>query len=159
MIVQFELGGEEYALDIGFTREIVEMMPITPIPRSPDYIVGVMNLRGEITTVLNINTLLGLSEISEREGKKIIVLSPEVAGGENLGIIVDDVRSVTQVAGDDIDQLGDALTSSQTGGRIKGIIKMRGKHSLDAHEKEGEQRDLVIWIDMQRVIEELMRRR
>jgi len=51
-IVEFVLGGERYALDIQLAREIVEMIPITPIPRAPSYISGVINLRGEITNIL-----------------------------------------------------------------------------------------------------------
>jgi len=48
-VVEFELGRELYAMDIQLAREIVEMMPITRIPRAPDYIAGIMNLRGWIS--------------------------------------------------------------------------------------------------------------
>ena len=94
-VVEFELGGERYALDIQLAREIVEMIPITPIPRAPPYISGVINLRGEITNIMNLNTLLGLPNQEIRDNQKIIVLVPEAAGGSNVGIIVDDVSSVT----------------------------------------------------------------
>ncbi len=49
-VVEFELGGERYALDINLAREIVEMIPITPIPRAPPFISGVINLRGRSRT-------------------------------------------------------------------------------------------------------------
>ena len=96
-VVEFELGGERYALDIQLAREIVEMIPITPIPRAPPYISGVINLRGEITNIMNLNALLGLTNTEIRSNQKIIVLVPEAAGGSNVGIIVDDVISVMQV--------------------------------------------------------------
>ncbi|KUL00197.1 MAG: Chemotaxis signal transduction protein, partial [Methanomicrobiales archaeon 53_19] len=72
-IVEFELGGEHYALDIQLVREIVEMKPITEIPRTPPYIKGIMNLRGEITTILSLNHLLSIADQSDGE-RKIIVL-------------------------------------------------------------------------------------
>ena len=95
-VVEFELSGERYALDIQLAREIVEMIPITPIPRSPPFISGVINLRGEITNIMNLNTILGLPDQEVRANQKIIVLVPQAANGNNVGIIVDDVSSVTQ---------------------------------------------------------------
>ena len=59
-IVEFVLGGERYALELQLATEIVEIIPITPIPRAPAYISGLINLRGEITNIMNLNTLLGL---------------------------------------------------------------------------------------------------
>ncbi|MBP5475287.1 MAG: chemotaxis protein CheW, partial [Methanomicrobium sp.] len=63
-IVEFEIGSERYALDITLTREIVEMVPITPVPRAPAHIAGIINLRGEITNIINLNKILDLPETS-----------------------------------------------------------------------------------------------
>ena len=101
-VVEFMLGGERYALDIHLVREIVEMIQITPIPRAPPYISGVINLRGEITNIMNLNTMLGLVHTDQRENQKIIVLVPEAVAGSNVGIIVDDVIGVLQVAENNI---------------------------------------------------------
>jgi purine-binding chemotaxis protein CheW len=150
--VEFELCGEKYALDINLAREIVEMMPITPIPCSPDYLRGIMNLRGEITNIINITTILGLPAQEEDSGNKIIVLSAEATGGENIGVIVDDVQSVIQINERDVEHLGDGL-SSQSSMHIKGIIKI-GSRGLDK-KSEGDEKDLVIWLDMLKVIEDL----
>ncbi len=147
-VVEFELGGERYALDIQLAREIVEMIPITPIPRSPAYISGVINLRGEITNIMNLNTLLGLSEGKPRENQKIIVLVPEAAGGSNVGIIVDDVSSVLQITEADIDHMGEGF-SSEFSSFVKGIIKVK------SDDPEKQNKSLIIWIDMQKVIRDL----
>jgi purine-binding chemotaxis protein CheW len=147
-VVEFELGGERYALDIQLAREIVEMIPITPIPRAPPYISGVINLRGEITNIMNLNALLGLANTEIRNNQKIIVLVPEAAGGSNVGIIVDDVSSVMQVSSDDIDRIGEGF-SSEFSSFVKGIIKMK------AEEGQGTKKNLIIWIDMQKVIKDL----
>ncbi|MFY9800039.1 MAG: chemotaxis protein CheW, partial [Methanoregula sp.] len=71
-VVEFILGGERYALDIHLVREIVEMLQITPIPRAPSYISGVVNLRGEITNIMNLNSMLGLGNHDLRDNQKII---------------------------------------------------------------------------------------
>jgi purine-binding chemotaxis protein CheW len=148
-VVEFILGGERYALDIQLAREIVEMIPITPIPRAPPYISGVINLRGEITNIMNLNTLLGLPNQEVRDNQKIIVLVPEAASGSNVGIIVDEVTSVLQVAETDIEHLGEGL-SSEVSSFVKGIIKMKGDES------DKKSTGLIIWIDMQKVLEDVV---
>jgi purine-binding chemotaxis protein CheW len=147
-IVEFELGGERYALDIQLAREIVEMIPITPIPRAPAYISGVINLRGEITNIMNLNTLLGLPDQEIRSNQKIIVLVPEAAGGSNVGIIVDDVSSVIEVPESDVDKIGEGFASDFSS-FVKGIIKMKTEGP------EASKKNLIIWIDMQKVIKDL----
>jgi purine-binding chemotaxis protein CheW len=147
-VVEFELGGERYALDIQLAREIVEMIPITPIPRSPPFITGVINLRGEITNILNLNTILGLSEQKERANQKIIVLVPEAANGNNVGIIVDDVSSVTQVSESDVEKIGEGFASDFSD-FVKGIIKIRAENNEDRT------KGLIIWLDMQKVLKDL----
>jgi purine-binding chemotaxis protein CheW len=147
-IVEFELSGERYALDIQLAREIVEMIPITPIPRAPAYISGVINLRGEITNIMNLNTLLGLPDREIRSNQKIIVLVPEAANGSNVGIIVDDVSSVIQITESDVDKIGEGFASDFSS-FVKGIIKMKSE------DQETSKKNLIIWIDMQKVIKDL----
>jgi len=150
-VVEFELGGERYALDIQLAREIVEMIPITPIPRAPPYISGVINLRGEITNIMNLNTLLGLPNQEIRDNQKIIVLVPEAAGGSNVGIIVDDVSSVTQVSDADVEHMGEGF-ASEFSSFVKGIIKIKGE---DGEKTDKTSKGLIIWIDMQKVLKDL----
>lgn len=148
-IVEFELGSERYALDIQLAREIVEMIPITPIPRAPPYISGVINLRGEITNIMNLNTLLGLPDQKIRDNQKIIVLVPEAVGGSNVGIIVDDVSSVIQVTDSDVDKIGEGF-STEFSSFVKGIIKMKSEEEGNA------KKNLIIWLDMEKVIKDIV---
>ncbi|MGA2913081.1 MAG: chemotaxis protein CheW [Methanoregula sp.] len=150
-VVEFVLGGERYALDIQLAREIVEMIQITPIPRAPSYISGVINLRGEITNIMNLNTLLDLPHQEIRDNQKIIVLVPEAVSGSNVGIIVDDVIGVLQVAEAEIEHLGDGL-ASEVSGFVKGIIKVK------RDESDKENTCLIIWIDMQKVVEDVAKK-
>ena len=150
-VVEFILGGERYALDIHLVREIVEMLQITPIPRAPPYISGVINLRGEITNIMNLNTMLGLVNQEQRDNQKIIVLVPEVVSGSNVGIIVDDVIGVLQIAETDVERLGEGL-ASEVSGFVKGIIKLK------RDEADKKNTYLIIWIDMQKVIDEVSKK-
>jgi purine-binding chemotaxis protein CheW len=150
-VVEFELGGDHYALDITITREIVEMMPITPIPRSCSYLCGAMNLRGEITNIINIYQILGIQEITEESTRKIIVLTSEAGDGENIGIVVDDVQSVIQVGEEEIERLSDS-SHYQNSRLIKGIIKVK-QDTLEGKKRE---QHLIIWLDMMRMIQDLI---
>ncbi len=146
-VVEFRIANGYYAMDVQIAREIVEMMEITPIPRSPDYITGVTNLRGEVTNIINISKLIGLPESVASETQRIIVLMPEAAQGSNVGIIVDDVRSVMQVDEKNVEALGEGLSSDVTE-YVKGIIKMK--------EDASDTMRLIIWVDMQKVLNQII---
>jgi len=148
-VIEFTLGGKRYALDIHLVREIVVMMPITPIPRAPAIISGVLNLRGEITNIINLNKLLGVTDQEIRKDQKIIVLVPQAAGGNNVGVIVDDVKSVIQVAEGDIEKMHDNASSKDTS-IVKGIIKLKNED----HEKKS--KGLLIWIDLEKVLKDMV---
>ncbi|MCM2466032.1 chemotaxis protein CheW [Methanoculleus oceani] len=146
-VVEFQLGEEHYALDIQIAREIVEMMPITPLPRAPEYLAGIINLRGEITNIIDLRDLLGLPASAEAENRKIVVLMPDVASGSNVGIIVDDVHSVISIHNEQIERINDGITSSISG-YVKAIIKI-------GDEEDEKTKTLIIWLDIQKVISDL----
>ncbi|MDD2472413.1 MULTISPECIES: chemotaxis protein CheW [unclassified Methanoculleus] len=156
-VVEFELGQELYAMDIRFAREIVEMMPIARIPRAPDYIAGIMNLRGEITTVIDLKQLIRIPGTSGNN-PKIIVLVAEATGGSNLGIIVDDVYSVIQVAESDIEMVDEGL-SSGVHTFVKGIIKFTKDEDdrKQADERGRQGTGLILWIDIKKILDDLVK--
>ena len=143
-VVVFEIGGTLYALDIHLAREIVEMMPITPVPRAPPHIAGIINLRGEITNILNLNRILNLPEHENEETQKIIVLMPDASGGSNVGIIVDNVRSVIQVEEENIESMDNSFSKEAF---VKGIIKEKTEDSGTSAKT-----DLIIWLDMNLIL-------
>ena len=87
----------------------------------------------------------------QRENQKIIVLVPEAVSGSNVGIIVDDVIGVLQIAENNIERLGEGL-ASEVSDFVKGIIKLKRD---DADKKST---SLIIWIDMQKVIDEVAKK-
>ncbi|MBN2734889.1 MAG: chemotaxis protein CheW [Methanomicrobiaceae archaeon] len=144
-VVVFEMNKSYYALDISLVREIVEVMEITPIPRMPPYIAGILNLRGEVTKIINLNILLNIPEKNGEESKKIMILTSEESGGPKQGIIVDNVRSVIQIDESKIDNMSSAFKSDLY---IKGIIKEK------SDTEKGDDR-LIIWLDLVKILEEL----
>jgi purine-binding chemotaxis protein CheW len=147
-VLEFTLGTEDYALDINIVREIVDMVPITAIPRAPVHISGVINLRGEIVNIVNLNTFLKLPNHPITKGQKIIVLMAEVANGNNVGIIVDTVSSVNEILASQVDCLTAGLAGNESR-YIKGIINP-GQGAV-----ENEKKSLIIWLDIQKMFKDI----
>lgn len=155
-ILEFDLGGESYAMDIQIAREIVEMLPITPIPRAPGHVTGLLNLRGEITTIINIHHLLGIKPAKQREEQNIMVLIPDVFENTSVGMIVDEVHSVLTVDEKDIDTNVKGV-NADLADYVHGIIKLSHddgvKTEVEDTDKESKKR-LIIWIDVRKILTE-----
>jgi purine-binding chemotaxis protein CheW len=103
----FALGKEEYGIPIQRVKEIIGMMEITGVPRTPDFIKGVINLRGKIIPLMDLRLKFGLPERPYSERTCIIVV--EVASGGERGvrmmsIAVDMVSEVVNIADGDVEQ-------------------------------------------------------
>jgi len=147
-VLEFTLGSEHYALDITPVREIVEMTPITVIPRAPGHITGVINLRGEIVNILNLNSFLKLPNQPITESQKIIVFMADAAKGNNVGVIVDNVSSVTEISTAQVDLMTEGIAGNESR-YIKGIINTR----TDDGEDTG--KGLIIWLDIQKMFNDI----
>ncbi len=90
----FALEQTEYGLEILKVREIIGMMEITEVPRTPEFVRGVMNLRGKIIPVMELRQVFGMRTVEEDENTRIVVV--EIAGLE-LGIVVDGVNEVLDI--------------------------------------------------------------
>ena len=96
----FVLAGEEYGLEILKVREINGIMDITAVPHVPPCIKGVINLRGKVIPVIDLRLKFGLEELSYTAETCIIVVDVK---GTLMGIVVDQVSEVLDVAGEDIE--------------------------------------------------------
>jgi purine-binding chemotaxis protein CheW len=94
----FRVGDEEYVIDLRRIREIVQPLPIVPVPRAPEFVDGVVNLRGEVLPVVDVRKRLGLTP---RPGGRPKVLVVDVAG-RILGLVVDGVTEVVRLPRSDI---------------------------------------------------------
>ncbi len=97
----FVLAEEEYGLEILKVREIIGMMEITAVPRTPDYVKGVINLRGKVIPVVDQRLKFGMPETERSDQTCIIVVD---LGDVETGIIVDRVSEVLDIAEEDIDE-------------------------------------------------------
>jgi purine-binding chemotaxis protein CheW len=96
----FQLAGDPYAVPVERVREIVRMRPVTPIPRVPAALRGVISLRGEIVEVVDLRLRLGLTPTEPTRTSRIIVLHGD--DGKMSGLLVDAVTDVLRVAEDAI---------------------------------------------------------
>src|SRR3569623_746978 len=122
----FRLVNEEYGLEILKVREIIGLMTITPVPRAPEYIRGVINLRGKIIPVVNLRTKFGMESTEDTDETCIIVVDV-TADGESvdMGILVDSVSEVLDIAAGNIGP-APSFGSSLDTGFILGMAKRDG---------------------------------
>ncbi len=101
----FVIADEEYGVEILKVREIIGYMKVTEVPQTPDYVKGIINLRGQVIPVVALRTKFGLDEIETTEETCIIVVEI-VQGGKafNTGIVVDRVREVLDIAEENIEE-------------------------------------------------------
>ena len=97
------VGNEQYGIDISYIDNIVRMQKITRVPRIQPYFNGIINLRGEIVSVMSIRKKMGLEEDVFTHSSRIIILKIEEKGA--LGIIVDEVREVVNLSEDEIEKV------------------------------------------------------
>ncbi len=93
-LVSFKIGEEEFAIDILLVQEIIKLMDITRVPRSPGYVEGVINLRGRVIPVINIRKRLTLPPREFDKDTKIVVID---LAKKTLGFIVDSVSEVIEI--------------------------------------------------------------
>lgn len=96
-ILSFVLGGEEYGVDILRVQEIKDWEKTTSIPNSPDYVMGVINLRGAVVPVIDLRVRFGLPKVTYDDSTVVIILrsNDENTGTQKIiGIVVDGVSDV-----------------------------------------------------------------
>jgi purine-binding chemotaxis protein CheW len=122
----FSLAGEEYGIGILKVKEIIGLMAITPIPQTPAYVKGVINLRGKVIPVIELRSKFSMESIAYTERTCIIVV--EVKSGDRkilMGIIVDSVSEVRNIKPGDIEDTPSFGAKTQTD-YILGMAKMEG---------------------------------
>lgn len=96
----FVLAEEEYGLEILKVREIIGMMEITSVPRTPGFVKGVINLRGKVIPVVDLRLKFGLPSVESTDQTCIIVVD---VGQVEMGIMVDEVKEVLDIIEGDIE--------------------------------------------------------
>jgi chemotaxis signal transduction protein/ABC-type nitrate/sulfonate/bicarbonate transport system substrate-binding protein len=134
----FQLDEQEFGIDILQVKEIIGMMPIRSMPQAPEFIRGVVNLRGEVIPVMDLRLRFGLEARPDTDRTCIIVLDIQNGSGSTcMGVIVDAVSEVNEMKAADIEGAG-TLSGSVRTSYILGMAKQDG--------------EVKILLDMERVL-------
>lgn len=117
-LLAFRLGGEEYTLMVDDVREVLKIVPLTMVPNAPAFILGVMSLRGKVTSIIDLCKRLGLKAGVRDAKSRIIVVSTDE---EDVGLVVDRVTGVLRVFPDEIKPAPENV--EQGAGYIQGITR------------------------------------
>ena len=98
-LVSFMLGGREFALPITAIQEVIKLTPVTKLPSAPDFIHGIINLRGRVTPLLRLRRLLGLAK-GEEQDRFTVICSHR---GLQVGLLIHAVNTMYRVGGDEVE--------------------------------------------------------
>jgi purine-binding chemotaxis protein CheW len=125
-LLEFGLGSETYCVDIAHVAEIVDVSDLTVVPNAADHVEGVMDLRGNTTTIVDPKVVFGIDEAGDR--KRIVVFDRDrTTDGKPVGWIVDEVEQVVEVDTSDVES-----SPVDDDEAVRGVIKRDG--------------DFVIWV-------------
>jgi purine-binding chemotaxis protein CheW len=120
-LVTFELGSEEYGVDVLSVREIIRMTTITAMPNAPEYVEGVINLRGTVVPILSLRQRFYLPSHERDSHSRILVM--ELPTGKLVGFVVDGVAEVIRVAAESIQPPPDVALQQGAQECIVGILQ------------------------------------
>ncbi len=100
----FKLGDEEFGLTIAKVREVLDFTSLTKVPQTPDYMCGVLNLRGSVVPVVDLKLKFGLQQTVRTVNTCIIIVEIEIDGEITvLGILADAVHEVVEIAAEQVE--------------------------------------------------------
>jgi purine-binding chemotaxis protein CheW len=125
-LVCFRIGKETFGVDIFSVREIVRVQEITKVPGAPEFVMGVINLRGRIISVVDLGLQLGQPPTQVGRNSRILVIQLD---GVTLGFLVDAATAVMKVAGEAIEpppeMMGDIKAEY-----LDGVAKLEGRLAM-----------------------------
>lgn len=99
-LVTFRLGGETYGIDVMNVQEVLRISEIAPVPGAPEYVLGIINLRGNVVTVVDTRARFGLPSSETNDASRIVIVESE---NQVVGILVDSVAEVVELNQSEID--------------------------------------------------------
>lgn len=145
----FTLAGDTYAAPVSLVREILKPPPLTPVPRAPDSTMGIVSVRGQLVTVIDLRRRMRLHEATPTRRSRILLV--DATSGETLGLFVDEVQQVYRLADAEIEHAATAL-----GGDVAGYIAGIARPTLGPGAPEGAQADaqprVIILLDLQAIL-------
>lgn len=123
-LVVFNIGEEEFGVDIAQVREIVRLIQITYLPKAPTFIEGVVNLRGQVIAIIDLAKRLGISSRPRSESTRIIVVE---ISENTVGMIVDSVSEVLRIAADQVEEVPSLIDTEVPEHYIRGVGKLKDR--------------------------------
>ncbi len=99
-LVTFRLADETYGINVMHVQEVLRITEIAPVPGAPDYVLGIINLRGNVVTVIDTRTRFGLPRAETDDSSRIVIIESEQ---QVVGILVDSVAEVVELHQSEID--------------------------------------------------------
>ncbi|MGD8111229.1 chemotaxis protein CheW [Vibrio sp. TRT 21S02] len=121
--VTFQLEEETYGINVMQVREVLRYTEIAPVPGAPDYVLGIINLRGNVVTVIDTRSRFGLMEGEITDNTRIIVIESE---HQVIGILVDSVAEVVYLRASEIDTTP-SVGTDESAKFIQGVSNRDGK--------------------------------
>ena len=118
--VTFHLDREVYGINVMQVQEVLRYSEIAPVPGSPDYVLGIINLRGNVVTVIDTRMRFGIEPMEVTDSSRIVIIE---AGGQVVGILVDSVAEVVDLSVDDIDPAPN-IGTEESAQFIKGVANL-----------------------------------
>ncbi len=122
-IVVFELGSEDYGMEIATVESIIKMEAITQMPHAPSFVEGLINLRGRVLPVIDLRKRFGLTPKGADKNKRIIVVN---MSGTEVGMIVDAVSEVLTIS-EEVIEPAPPIATTVDSAFITGIAKQDGR--------------------------------
>ena len=117
--VVFDLNEEAYGIDISQVREIIRMQEITRVPRAPEFIEGVINLRGKVIPVVDLRARFSMPGTERTDEHRIVVVD---VSGQDIGMVVDAVTEVSRIPSSSIEPPSNVITTNDSE-YLTGIVK------------------------------------
>ncbi|MHC1743505.1 MAG: chemotaxis protein CheW [Syntrophobacteraceae bacterium] len=126
-LVTFRIGEEEFGVDVMMVQEIIRLPVITPIPNSPDFISGMINLRGRIIPIIDLRQRLRIRDTDAPDhGKRTRILIVELYN-HLTGFIVDSVSEIAKVPAGQVEPAPHLVVSSINAEYMRGVVKQPGR--------------------------------
>ncbi len=122
-LVVFDLADEGYGVDISSVREIIRMQEITKVPRAPDFVEGVINLRGRVIPVVDLRKRFGFTVTDWTKDTRIVVVD---IGKQDIGVVVDAVTEVLRLAATSVEPPSSVITTADSE-YLLGIAKLESR--------------------------------
>jgi purine-binding chemotaxis protein CheW len=145
-VVVFMLDKEEYAASIEDVKEVIKLPEITPVPGGREYIVGIINLRGKIIPVLDLEKLFNLTRVSDAPATHLLVV--EDVHGTLFAVSVNEVKEILKIPADAIKPAPKMVTSKISSDYLEGVIINKGSADSDKADS------ILLLIKMQKIVTE-----